>query len=363
MKLRRILPAALAALLAMSGCVSKEQKKENAQNLMTAEVNAVRYIEEKYGFKAEVIRSEVDRYAGLFGPEFNGYVYVSMKHSGRNFTVYIDGRENTTDGIDDYQSREIVSDLEDAIESAADCRIKDIFISNHNFSDGNTDEWENLLMYKTYYDGSNFDELAEEECFDCVVRLEDDAELSALSEGAMEDIFCGNNGTIFTGNGRDDGQFSELGSLLTDIDYNQFGYKYAMYLSETVSLTEDDGYCRFAPDVSQCGEMYYMSEGAPVMVSETHADSASEWDGHGSVGGEICSGAYAISRTDDSVWVYFDRRNLPEDGESSLIAYSWLPDLGERSYFCGPQTDTVGGYLVRELEPDSDGFYCVVISN
>lgn len=358
MKLKRIIPGAIAALVAFTGCVSDEQKQENARNEKQASKNAIKYIEEKYGFTASVLRSEAERTVGLFGPSFTGDVFVDMMYEDKEFTVMIDGECENTDGEDDYQSAEIIADLERKIESAVGGEVEEIFIKN--FYNQNTSY---KLLYNTRYDGSNLDELVSEHVFDCIVRMEDSAQLRAVDSADMEELFCGGNGTLFTGNGKNDGQFDDLSVLLTDIVYGQLAYKYAMYLNETVSLTWDDGYSYLAPEVSRCGDMYYLSDGEPVMVSETAPDDASNWDGHGSSDGKICSGAYAISRTDDSVWVYFKRNSLPENGERCAISTSWLTSEGVRRYFGGSLTYTVGDYIVKELEPDSDGFYCTVIHN
>jgi hypothetical protein len=98
---------AVMAVLALTGCDNREQKKLNRQYISTAKSNAVKYIEDKYGFTPEVISAEQERKYGWINSTPLTTVYVRMNHGDRNFGVYIDGASENTDGSDNYQSRDI----------------------------------------------------------------------------------------------------------------------------------------------------------------------------------------------------------------------------------------------------------------
>jgi len=98
---------AVMAVLALTGCDNREQKKLNRQYISTAKSNAVKYIEDKYGFTPEVISAEQEREYGWINSTPLTTVYVRMNHGDRDFGVYIDGASENTDGSDNYQSRDI----------------------------------------------------------------------------------------------------------------------------------------------------------------------------------------------------------------------------------------------------------------
>lgn len=56
----------IGALCVLTGCESEEERKQAELWRAQAEKNAVTYIEEKYGFEAQVIDSESQKTSGLF---------------------------------------------------------------------------------------------------------------------------------------------------------------------------------------------------------------------------------------------------------------------------------------------------------
>ena len=103
---KTILPFVIAAMV-LTGCDSKEQKKLNKQYISTAKANAVKYIEDKYGFTPEIRSAEQEREYGWINSDPLSTVYVRMNHNDRDFGVYIDGATDNTDGYDNYQCEDI----------------------------------------------------------------------------------------------------------------------------------------------------------------------------------------------------------------------------------------------------------------
>ena len=109
----------ISVIMIFTGCgLSKEQESEASQYEEQAGKNAVEYIQEKYGIKAEVISTEYNR-TGLFADAVNNYVDVHMSYEGREFDVCISGADDIEDlpsgekknSADNFQHGEILSDL------------------------------------------------------------------------------------------------------------------------------------------------------------------------------------------------------------------------------------------------------------
>lgn len=96
----------------LSGCGYTEEEKALMEEYeKTAKVNAVNYIEEKYGFTPEVLGTEVLKVdpgpVPDFTPSPTGYVNVKMEYENKEFLVNINGETENTDGKDSYQQNEI----------------------------------------------------------------------------------------------------------------------------------------------------------------------------------------------------------------------------------------------------------------
>lgn len=112
-----MLTALCSAMLLLPACYTKEQRALNAQWEAQGSENAVRYIQEKYGFTAAVTSAEIDECHGIYQPQATSDIIVGMTHENRDFTVYITGETVCGSGRDDYQSAEIAQALREKIES------------------------------------------------------------------------------------------------------------------------------------------------------------------------------------------------------------------------------------------------------
>ncbi len=143
--------------LFLTACDSEEQKKQNAEWEAQAAENAKAYISQKYGFSAETINAEVDRQVSLFGSHPLSDVIVQMQYENRDFTVFITGEKESTDGCDTYQASEIQQALFDIVNSEIDgLQVLDIYPKYK--SEREIEE----PLYAAYFDGSNLAEMLED---------------------------------------------------------------------------------------------------------------------------------------------------------------------------------------------------------
>ena len=133
-RLNRIFSSILAALFCvclLAACgYSSEEKQQMSSYEKNAKANAVKYIEDKYGFTPKVLDAtalKVD--SGPvpdFSPAASGRVKVSMRYGDTVFCVNISGEENMTDGRDDYQREEIVDAFKKELSEKTSLEIAEI---------------------------------------------------------------------------------------------------------------------------------------------------------------------------------------------------------------------------------------------
>lgn len=157
MKFSVLLIAIASIYLFLTACDSEDQKEQNAKWETQASKNAQAYINQKYGFSAEITDAKVDRAQGMFGSTPLSDVLVQMQYEERNFTVLITGKEESTDGCDTYQVPEIKQALFETINGKIDgLQVLDIYPKFK--SERKMEE----PLYGAYFDGSNLAELLED---------------------------------------------------------------------------------------------------------------------------------------------------------------------------------------------------------
>ncbi|MCM1227053.1 MAG: hypothetical protein NC320_06450 [Clostridium sp.] len=148
---------AILLMISFTACDSKEQKKLNAQWEAQASENAVSYIQEKYGFKADVVSADICRAAGFFSSSPTSDVIVGMEYDGRAFDVYINGENSNTDGSDSYQSAEIEAAMTEMLNKNIP-GVRQVSLLD-DLPDHYVQEFSEPL-YSAYYDGDNLCETA-----------------------------------------------------------------------------------------------------------------------------------------------------------------------------------------------------------
>lgn len=110
-KLRHFSVLFLLAIFLLCGCAPSEDERK--EYIRQGQENAVAYINEKYGFEAEIEEVKL-HYVDTspipsFTIKFDGEATVTMKYCGRIFDVVVRADEKNSDGKDDYQYEDIVS--------------------------------------------------------------------------------------------------------------------------------------------------------------------------------------------------------------------------------------------------------------
>ncbi len=159
----RTISLILAALivLTLGGCDTAEQKKINAENEARGSENAVRYIEEKYGFTPTVVSAAIDRIPGGYGGTATGDVIVKLEYNGKEFVVHINGEATNTDGADSYQTEEVMADTMKFVEEHLPGVVNIAYSVNRYYHDDNQEE----VIFAKKYDGTNLKELLSEDIY------------------------------------------------------------------------------------------------------------------------------------------------------------------------------------------------------
>lgn len=147
-----------ALVLLFAGCYSPQERAQAKAYEKQGKKNAVNYIKEKYGFEAKATDAVCQR-LGEFDPTPSESVFVTMEYDQRAFLVKIDGDVETTEGVDNYQCREIGAALEKKLEEVTGLTPEEVFAVYGVYKEygGVRDEKNGLVA--PYFDGTNFSEV------------------------------------------------------------------------------------------------------------------------------------------------------------------------------------------------------------
>ena len=109
--------------------LNKEEEQYVSKLENQASKNAINYINDKYGFEANLLSAKVERIdSGPIidpSPEPTGKVFVELEYDNKKFEVYISGESETNDGYDNYQYNQIVTDVLKLIETKVNIKPRD----------------------------------------------------------------------------------------------------------------------------------------------------------------------------------------------------------------------------------------------
>ncbi len=160
-KLVRTVAVTFLLLFCCSCGYSKEEKQYMKEIEESGKMNAVNYIQEKYGFTPEIIAAEVCK-EGSDGdpfPSANGYVLVTMNYGDKTFRVKINGEEPVQQGLDDYQHDQIAKEAKEYFESLLGYDIYDLYLEYKEAESSDADNWyeERNMLYQ-WYEAGNLEE-------------------------------------------------------------------------------------------------------------------------------------------------------------------------------------------------------------
>ena len=94
------------AMFLLTGCYSSEESKLAKQYREQGKINALNYVNKKYGFNVKVKSVEEEEICsalwGCMDSSPNGNVIVKLNANDKDFFVYVTGEEASTDAYDDY---------------------------------------------------------------------------------------------------------------------------------------------------------------------------------------------------------------------------------------------------------------------
>ena len=101
-------------VITLAGCgYTKEEKADMKRYEAQGRENAKDYIKEKYGVDVKIREVTCEKYNSGPVPDFSpsptGNVFIRMNYQGEDFSVFISGERENTEGIDNYQFQEIVT--------------------------------------------------------------------------------------------------------------------------------------------------------------------------------------------------------------------------------------------------------------
>ncbi len=152
-------------IFSLTGCYSSEKSKLAKQYREQGRINALNYVNEKYGFDVKVKSVKEEKICssvwGCMDSSPSGNVIVKLNANGKDFSVYVTGEEASVDAYDNYQMDYIEKDLIDFFKNNISIDLYDYKLSfNSNgikeYYDGNL---EAMLSYisglELYYVGEN----------------------------------------------------------------------------------------------------------------------------------------------------------------------------------------------------------------
>lgn len=355
-----VLAGALISAILLTGCVSEEEKQQAAEWRAQAEENAVIYIEDKYGFEAEVIDSETQKVSGLLSATYISQTLVKMEYDGKEFSVIIDGEgEFMDDAADNYQKDEI----RDAFAKRV-CQFLQVQPDRLRMSMGDNKDaqWNNSdefydHMFHVYYDGDNLEDVIMEYPVVCIAEIVGDTDLDEAYEENEDSLFENDHLCMLavTYDSENDMKKTSTKDLeyMEDDDMEDYVYENAMYVKDALLLKYNGEAVPFDISIGQCEDFYYMSVGVDTSEYEIVADEdtidADMWNGRGSLDAtSVDDTAYYIEgNCGYQLYIYYPKDKfpkLPDAYDDIPIRIATCNDNkdGERSYSYAFSADSLG---------------------
>ena len=353
-----IILSLIMLLLFLCGCgYSDEEKVAMKQYEEQGRENAETYIKEKYGFTAKIEDVKCDKIDMSPIPDFwpgpNGNVRVTMTHKGQEFYVYISGEEKTNEGVDNYQAEEITVAFEKELLKVTGLKPEECFLYFGRF-EAHANGAEGNGMLRTYYDGSNLDEVLHEGNFKvlCSYIGEDMSGMSRVKDafGEGEYLFVSYN-SAEDFQMCDDRTYNILGTpIASDIEKNELFVQeyYCMeYEEEAYVKNEVRSYDNF---------FYTVEDGSDVQFEETDIDDPENWNGRGYLGAKQVMKAYRIITQADKVRIYIPCDSIKKGIDNpASIALQYKSDgevvyKGALTFKTGKEKYLVATIYMRDYE-------------
>ncbi len=295
------------ALLVMSSIVfigcgyTKEEQELMDKYEEIGESNAIKYVENKYGFTPKVIETKnTYNEPGIvpdFSPMPNGTVLVTMEYGDKEFEVEITGEEESLDGADNYQKDEILAYLNDYVVEHYP------MVEEAEFYELEQDDY----YFSELLTGDNFKDYVED--YYVAIKLCDKdvsefpvaefgaesncSEISVINYRDKEKMPLMFNSGIWTSSGGPD-----MDSILPYIS------QYEWYDPSDGETIVQDVYTKYDEDIVVCTLV-----DEPVYVTEVDQEVSNK----DLLSNQTFISAYKIQSNAEDVWVYIPHNMVDED--------------------------------------------------
>lgn len=313
----------IMAVLLMGCGYTQEEKAEMKRYEKQGRENAENYIKAKYGIDAKVRELNCEKYNSGPVPDFfpspTGNVFIRMNYQGEDFSVFISGERENTEGIDNYQFQEIVTAFSQELDEITGFHEESVFVSYGEYETVND---EKNGMIRTFYDGGNLSEILQDESARTVVsyvnQAVDQIPVSVISRATGVDTI------LFA-----DYESREAYQTVQQPYYNLAGWPIENGIENQLYLMNgyrvvgagEDTYVKCEKKIQDDIILITENPKDQIILEKTSLDSQENWNGNGFIDAKQVASAYAFDTNSEKVYVYFpvEKLDTKEVKEAQLV--------------------------------------------
>ena len=311
-------------MVTVTGCgYTLEEKREMKRYEKQGRENAKNYIREKYGIDAKITEINCEKYSSSPVPDFfpspTGYVFVKMKYKEADFLVAISGQKKNTDGLDNYQFREIATAFAQEMYNITGLHAESAYVC---YGEYGTVKDEKNGMIHTFYDGENLAEVLQKESARAVVSYANqDVEQIPVSQIRQK---TGVDTILLT-----DYESREAYQTVRCPYYNLAGWPIENGIENQLYLMNgyrvvgagEDTYVKCEKKIQDDIILITENPKDQIILEKTSLDSQENWNGNGFIDAKQVASAYTFDTNSEKVYVYFpvEKLDTKEVKEAQLV--------------------------------------------
>lgn len=311
-------------MVTVTGCgYTLEEKREMKRYEKQGRENAKNYIREKYGIDAKITEINCEKYSSSPVPDFfpapTGNVFVKMKYKGADFLVAISGQKKNTDGLDNYQFREIATAFAQEMYNITGLHAESAYVCYGEY--GTVKDEKNGMIY-TFYDGENLAEVLQKESARAVVSYANqDVEQIPVSQISQK---TGVDTILLT-----DYESREAYQTVGCPYYNLAGWPIENGIENQLYLMNgyrvvgagEDTYVKCEKKIQDDIILITENPKDQIILEKTSLDSQENWNGNGFIDAKQVASAYTFDTNSEKVYVYFpvEKLDTKEVKEAQLV--------------------------------------------
>lgn len=311
-------------MVTVTGCgYTLEEKREMKRYEKQGRENAKNYIREKYGIDAKITEINCEKYSSSPVPDFfpapTGNVFVKMKYKGADFLVAISGQKKNTDGLDNYQFREIATAFAQEMFNITGLHAESAYVC---YGEYGTVKDEKNGMIHTFYDGENLAEVLQKESARAVVSYANqDVEQIPVSQISQK---TGVDTILLT-----DYESREAYQTVRCPYYNLAGWPIENGIENQLYLMNgyrvvgagEDTYVKCEKKIQDDIILITENPKDQIILEKTSLDSQENWNGNGFIDAKQVASAYTFDTNSEKVYVYFpvEKLDTKEVKEAQLV--------------------------------------------